>query len=140
MSRVCDLISAKKPMSGHNVSHSKRRTTRKFNANLQAFTVESDIFKRKFRLKLATNTIRTIDKHNGFDGFLRNVKSAKLTPFARQLKKNLFVIEGKPESKPKPAKKEKAVKTAKVAKPKKAEEKKPDSEAKAKVEKKEKEA
>jgi ribosomal protein L28 len=34
MSRVCDLT-GKKAMSGNNVSHSKRRTKRRFYPNLQ---------------------------------------------------------------------------------------------------------
>ncbi|MDD3066457.1 MAG: 50S ribosomal protein L28 [Candidatus Gracilibacteria bacterium] len=33
MSRVCELC-GKHPVSGHNVSHSKRRTKRVFNPNL----------------------------------------------------------------------------------------------------------
>ena len=115
MSRVCDLIAAKKPMSGHNVSHSNRKTARKFDPNLQTFTLKSDALRRDFKLKLATNTIRTIDKHNGFDGFLRSVKTARLTPFGRQLKKKLFSIEGKPEAKP-----AKVVKAKKATKPKQA--------------------
>ena len=34
MSRRCDLIGIK-PQFGHNVSHSKRRTNRRFDPNLQ---------------------------------------------------------------------------------------------------------
>lgn len=117
MSRFCNLIASKGPQSGHNVSHSNRRTTRKYNPNLQSFSVESEVFKRKFRLRLATSTMRTIDKHNGFDGFLRKVKSARLTPFARQLKKQLFAIEGAPSKKPVAAKEvEKVKKEVKEAK------------------------
>lgn len=101
MSRVCDLMLDKRPQSGHNVSHSKRRTTRKFNPNLQCFTLQSEAFKRKFRLRIAASTIRTIDKYNGLDGFLRNVKAAKLTESARKLKKRLFAMEGVVASAPK---------------------------------------
>lgn len=99
MSRVCDLMAEKRPQSGHNVSHSKRRTTRKFNPNLQFFTLGSDVFKRKFKMRLAASTMRTVDKHCGLDGFLRKVKTARLTDFAKKLKKQLFVIEGVPSAK-----------------------------------------
>ena len=61
MSRICQL-SGKKPMVGNNVSHSNKKTKRRFNINL---------IKKKFyipskgewvTLKITASTLKTIDK------------------------------------------------------------------------------
>ena len=72
MSRVCQ-VTGKKVMVGNNVSHSKRRTKRKFLPNL---------FKKKFyypeedrwiSLTVSANGIRTINK-NGLNAALKSAK------------------------------------------------------------------
>lgn len=72
MSRVCQ-ITGKTAMGGNNVSHSKRRTKRKFDVNL---------FKKKFYLAgedrwvdltVSAAGIRTINK-NGIEVALKNAK------------------------------------------------------------------
>lgn len=69
MSKVCQ-ITGKKAITGNNVSHSKRRTKRKFNVN---------VFKRKFywaeqdvwiRLTVSAAGLRNIDRF-GLDAALR---------------------------------------------------------------------
>lgn len=76
MSRVCQ-ITGKKAMGGNNVSHSKRRTKRKFDVNL---------FKKKFylpdedrwvRLTVSAAGIRTINK-NGLGAALKNAQEKSL--------------------------------------------------------------
>ena len=73
MSKICQ-ITCKKAITGNNVSHSKRRTKRKFNVNL---------FKRKFfwveegqwiSLVVSANGLRIINKL-GLDAALK--KAAK---------------------------------------------------------------
>ena len=73
MSKICQNT-GKKAITGNNVSHSKRRTKRKFNVNL---------FKRKFywveegqwiSLVVSANGLRTINKL-GLDAALK--KAAK---------------------------------------------------------------
>ena len=62
MSRICDLT-GKKVMVGNNVSHSNRKTKRKFYPNLQTkkfFVPESGEW---VTLKVSTSALRTIDKH-----------------------------------------------------------------------------
>ena len=78
MSKICQ-ITGKKAITGNNVSHSKRRTKRKFNVNL---------FKRKFywveegqwiSLVVSANGLRTINKL-GLDAALKKaVKDGNLT-------------------------------------------------------------
>jgi large subunit ribosomal protein L28 len=73
MSRVCQ-ITGKTAMGGNNVSHSKRRTKRKFDVNL---------FKKKFYLPgedrwidltISAAGIRTINKA-GLEAALKNAKA-----------------------------------------------------------------
>ena len=69
MSRVCQ-ITGKKVMVGNNVSHSNRKTKRKFNPNLQTkkfFIPESGEW---ITLKVSTSALRTIDK-NGITSVLK---------------------------------------------------------------------
>ena len=69
MARICD-ITGKKVMVGNNVSHSNRKTKRKFYPNLQTkkfFVPESGEW---VTLKVATSALRTIDK-NGITSVLK---------------------------------------------------------------------
>ena len=69
MSKICD-ITGKKVMVGNNVSHSNRKTKRKFNPNLQTkkfFIPESGEW---ITLKVSTSALRTIDK-NGITSVLK---------------------------------------------------------------------
>ena len=61
MARVCQLT-GKKVMVGNNVSHSKRRTKRKFYPNLitkKFYLPEEDNW---ITLKISTSALRTINK------------------------------------------------------------------------------
>ncbi|THG54304.1 MULTISPECIES: 50S ribosomal protein L28 [Muribaculum] len=61
MSKICQ-ITGKKAMVGNNVSHSKRRTKRKFNVNLfekKFYWVEQDTW---IRLTISAAGLRTINK------------------------------------------------------------------------------
>lgn len=86
MSNSCDLTSHKW-QNGNTVSHSNRKTKRRFMPNLQSITVFSGVLGRKFRLRVSAKTIRTIDFKGGLDDFLVNTKNAKLSKLALALKK-----------------------------------------------------
>ncbi len=61
MSKICQ-ITGKQAMTGNNVSHSKRRTKRKFNVNLftkKFYWVEEDLW---IQLKVSASGLRTINK------------------------------------------------------------------------------
>ena len=61
MSRICQLT-GKRPVSGNNVSHSNRKTKRRFLPNLHKkrfYIPEKD---RWVTLKVSTNALRTINK------------------------------------------------------------------------------
>lgn len=59
MSARCDVCH-RKPMYGHNVSHSNRKTNRRFNLNLQSRRLLIDGEWK--RLKICTRCLRTMVK------------------------------------------------------------------------------
>ncbi len=85
MPRACELTGTSS-QSGHNVSHSNRKTNRRFNANLQRVTLHSDALKREVPLRVTTRALRTVTKHGGLDSFLLKQRDEKLPPLARRLK------------------------------------------------------
>ncbi len=88
MSRKCG-ISGKKPLVGHNVSHSNRKTKRRWLPNLQVTSVLSDTLGRMIRMRLTTNAIRTIEHNGGLDAFLLKTPVAKLGADEQKLKKQI---------------------------------------------------
>ncbi|MGH1462792.1 MAG: 50S ribosomal protein L28 [Neptuniibacter sp.] len=73
MSKVC-MVTGKRPVTGNNVSHSQRKTRRRFLPNLHwhRFWVESE---SKFvRLRVSAKGMRIIDK-KGIDAVLADVRA-----------------------------------------------------------------
>jgi large subunit ribosomal protein L28 len=82
----CELT-GKMYQSGNNVSHAKNRTKRRFLPNIQNISFLSEKLGKRIQLKVATSTIRTVEKKGGLDGFLLNTSNTKLPPVALKLKK-----------------------------------------------------
>ena len=73
MSRVCQ-ITGKKVVSGNNVSHSNKKTKRKFYPNLQTkkfYIPEED---KRVTLKVSTSALRNINK-KGISAVMAEAKS-----------------------------------------------------------------
>ena len=85
MSRKCELL-AVGVMSGNKVSHSNRKTRRRFLPNLKTLSFKSDTLGVDLNLKVAVSTLRTINKYGNIDGFLVNFRFTKLTDFAKKLR------------------------------------------------------
>ena len=88
MSRRCELT-GKAVLSGHLVSHSNRKTKRKFLPNLCNVTLQSDALGRSVRLRIAAASLRTVEHRGGLDAFLAKAPEADLSPNARALKREL---------------------------------------------------
>lgn len=73
MSQVCQ-VTGKRPVTGNNVSHSQRKTRRRFVPNLHThrFWVESE--KRFVTLRVSTKGMRIIDK-KGIDQVLSELRA-----------------------------------------------------------------
>ena len=89
MSMKCELT-GKMPQSGNNVSNAKNRTKRRFLPNLQNISFLSEKLGKKIQLKVATSTIRTVEKKGGLDEFLINTSNTKLATVALKIKKLLL--------------------------------------------------
>lgn len=61
MARICDLT-GKRPMTGNNVSHSNRKSKRKFLPNLQRKRFYIPELDEWIELRVAASTLRTINK------------------------------------------------------------------------------
>ena len=72
MSKVCQ-VTGKRPVTGNNVSHSQRKTRRRFLPNLHThrFWVESE--NRFVKLRVSSKGMRTIDKL-GIDVVLAGIR------------------------------------------------------------------
>ena len=72
MSRVCQ-VTGKKAMVGNNVSHSNKKTKRKFNINLvkKKFFIPEE--NKWITLKVSTSVLRTINK-KGISAVIKDLK------------------------------------------------------------------
>lgn len=85
MSKRCELL-AVSVMSGNKVSHSNRKTRRRFLPNLRDVAFKSDTLGVDLNLKIAASTLRTVNKYGNIDAFLVNYPYAKLTVKGRSLR------------------------------------------------------
>jgi large subunit ribosomal protein L28 len=88
MSRRCDLT-GKGAQTGHKVSHSNRKTKRRFLPNLCNVTLTSDALGRGVRLRVSANALKTVDHRGGLDAFLAKAKDDDLSPKALELKRQI---------------------------------------------------
>ncbi|MEL6437555.1 MAG: 50S ribosomal protein L28 [Pseudomonadota bacterium] len=88
MSRTCELT-AKSVMTGNNVSHAKNRSRRRFLPNLCNVTLMSEALGEKFRMRISTSALRTVEHRGGLDSFLAKAKTVELSPRARLIKRRV---------------------------------------------------
>ena len=88
MARRCALT-GKETQFGHNVSHSNRKTNRRFAPNIQPVSLHSDALGRSVTLRISTRALRTVLKKGGLDRFLLDTDDAKLPEIALRLKRRV---------------------------------------------------
>jgi large subunit ribosomal protein L28 len=88
MARRCDLTGVG-VMAGNNVSHSNRKTRRRFLPNVQEVSLYSDVLKKRFSLKLTAATLRTVEHNGGIDAYLLGTPNIKLTDEAIKIKRQI---------------------------------------------------
>jgi len=88
MSRRCDLT-GKGPQTGHKVSHSNRKTKRRFLPNLCNVTFISDTLNRSVRLRVSANAVKSVDHRGGLDAFLMKAHDEELSSEALNLKREI---------------------------------------------------
>jgi large subunit ribosomal protein L28 len=88
MSRRCELT-GKTAQVGHKVSHSNRKTKRRFLPNLCDVTMQSDTLGRSVRLRISANALKSIDHRGGLDAFLIKAKNEELSDRALDVKRQI---------------------------------------------------
>jgi large subunit ribosomal protein L28 len=88
VSRICDLT-GKSVVAGNNIAHSNTKTKRRFQPNLQNVTLQSEALGRKLSLRIATSTLRSVQKRGGLDAFLLGTEDTKLPPRALRIKRSI---------------------------------------------------
>ena len=89
MSKRCELTGIS-PLKGHNVSHAKNKTKRRFLPNLKKVSFKSDILKKKIRLNVTIAALRTVDYKGGLDKFLKTAKNKNLSKKVKKIKLSIF--------------------------------------------------
>jgi large subunit ribosomal protein L28 len=84
----CELT-GKTRQVGNKVSHSNRKTKRRFLPNLLNVTLMSDSLGRSVRLRISANALKTVDHRGGLDAFLAAAKADELSPRALELKRQV---------------------------------------------------
>ena len=88
MARRCALT-GKDTQFGHNVSHSNRKTNRRFAPNIQSVSLHSEALGRSVSLRICTRALRTVITQGGLDRFLLDTDDAKLPQEAMRLKRQV---------------------------------------------------
>jgi len=89
MPRRCHLTGTHSH-SGQNVSHSNRKSKRRFEPNLQHTHLHSAALGRRVRIRVSTRALRTVQKRGGLDAYLLATDDAKLPPEALSLKRQVL--------------------------------------------------
>lgn len=87
MSRKCELT-GKAVLTGNNVSHSNRKSRRRYLPNLHRITLISDVL-GAVRMRISLNALRSVDFHGGIDNFLVSRSDDTLSLKATQYKKKI---------------------------------------------------
>ncbi len=88
MSRKCELTGVA-VQYGNNVSHSCRRTRRRFEPNIRTVAYTSELTGQKYRLKVVAKAMRTVEKSGSFDEFMLNTKASNLSYRAKKVKNEI---------------------------------------------------
>tara|TARA_B100002051_G_C16387496_1_gene463567 strand:- start:107 stop:385 length:279 start_codon:yes stop_codon:yes gene_type:complete len=88
MSKRCELTGIS-PLKGHNVSHAKNKTKRRFLPNLKKITFRSDILKKDIKLNVTNSALRSVDFKGGLDKFLLSAKKKKLSKKVQKIKASI---------------------------------------------------
>src|ERR1700739_3823612 len=85
----CELT-GKTRQIGHKVSHSNRKTKRRFLPNMLNGTLMSDSLGRSVRLRISANALKSVDHRGGFDAFLLKAKDSELSPRVLGIKRQVI--------------------------------------------------
>jgi large subunit ribosomal protein L28 len=88
MSRRCALT-GKGVQVGHKVSHSNRKTKRRFLPNLNSVSLMSEALGQTFRLRLSAAGLRSVEHRGGLDAYLLKASDDDLSAAALKIKRRV---------------------------------------------------
>lgn len=94
MSRRCELTNVGVQF-GNNVSHSQRKTRRRFEPNIKIIKCFSEVTGQNYKIKLLVRCLRSIEKSGGFDEFILNSKTCNMSDKAKAIKKDIQKIKNR---------------------------------------------
>lgn len=86
MSRRCELTGVA-VQYGNNVSHSQRKTRRRFEPNVRSVIYISELTGEKYKFKIVAKAMRRVEKIGGFDAFMLKSKDSVMSDKAKKAKK-----------------------------------------------------
>ncbi|WP_375326645.1 50S ribosomal protein L28 [Candidatus Tisiphia endosymbiont of Nemotelus uliginosus] len=89
MSWKCEL-SGVGVLYGNKVSHSQRKTRRRFEPNLRVVRYQSELTGQEYKLLVNAKCMRTVEKVGGFDAYMLKVSSELLSDKAQIIKKRVI--------------------------------------------------
>jgi len=89
MSKRCELTGIS-PLKGHNVSHAKNKTKRRFLPNLKKVKFKSEILNKSMKLTVSNSGVRSVDKKGSFDQFIKTAKAKNLSLRLKKLRKTII--------------------------------------------------
>lgn len=95
MARRCS-VTGKGVLAGNNVSHSHRKTRRRFLPNIHQASLFSDVLNENIRLKVSTQALRTIEHNGGIDAYLLGTPNGKLGIDALRVKRRIAKRKAQP--------------------------------------------
>ena len=97
MTRKCQINANKLVSVGNRVSHSNRKTKRRFLPNIQHYSLMSDILGCFIKFRATPNSVRTIEHNRGLDRFLLTTSNSMLAYKAIKVKKRIKKVLEKKE-------------------------------------------
>lgn len=89
MSRKCEL-SGVGVMSGNKVSHSQRKTRRRFEPNMKVARFFSELLRERYTLRVNARCIKSVEKIGGFDEYMFKISEDSLSDRARSIRKKIL--------------------------------------------------
>lgn len=88
MSRRCELTGVG-VQYGNKVSHSQRKTRRRFEPNMRVVRFLSESIGQEFKLRINAHCMRSVEKAGGIDEFMIKARDESLSINAKAIKKKI---------------------------------------------------
>ncbi|WPY00731.1 50S ribosomal protein L28 [Candidatus Trichorickettsia mobilis] len=89
MSRKCELTGVG-VLYGNKVSHSERKTRRRFEPNMRVVRFVSDVTGSQYKFRVNARCIRSVEKTGGFDEYMIKISENMLSDRAKLVKRKII--------------------------------------------------